>query len=240
MKYGSLFSGIGGFDRGFDLAGFNCAWQVECDRDCRAVLDRNFPGVPRYWDVRDFDVAKADDVEVIIGGFPCTDISDASSRYGRAGLHGERSGLWEHFARIVDDARPRWVCIENVAGSADASLRRWLPYVRRDLHSLGYASLPIRMSACAVGAPYAGARIFVVAAPNSERESIGALHAAVAQLHESPEAMRTDWGQPSPEALGVAHRPAGGLGVVKQLRMYGNAVVPKQAEVIARLIAEVS
>ena len=41
LTYGSLFSGIGGIDFGMDLAGFNCAWQVEIDDYCREVLEEH-------------------------------------------------------------------------------------------------------------------------------------------------------------------------------------------------------
>ena len=53
MTFGSLFAGIGGFDLGFENAGMECAWQVENDKFCLAVLQRHWPDVPKYKDVRD-------------------------------------------------------------------------------------------------------------------------------------------------------------------------------------------
>jgi site-specific DNA-cytosine methylase len=53
VRFGSLFSGIGGFDLGFERAGLSCAWQVEIDHDCRKVLAKRFPDVSRYTDVKD-------------------------------------------------------------------------------------------------------------------------------------------------------------------------------------------
>ncbi len=44
ILYGSLFTGIGGFDEGFNRAGMQCAWQVEIDDACNRVLERRFPG----------------------------------------------------------------------------------------------------------------------------------------------------------------------------------------------------
>src|SRR5437762_769573 len=52
MTVGSLFSGIGGFDLGFERAGFEIKWQVEIDPFCRAVLAKHWPQVRRYEDVR--------------------------------------------------------------------------------------------------------------------------------------------------------------------------------------------
>lgn len=118
MKVGSLFSGIGGFDQGFEQAGLAVKWQVEIDADCNRVLERHWPGVTRYKDVR--DVGKLEPVDVICGGFPCQDLSVAGKR---AGLAGERSGLWFEFLRIVELNRPRWIVIENVPGL----LSSWSP-----------------------------------------------------------------------------------------------------------------
>jgi len=53
LRVGSLFTGIGGFDRGVELAGFETAWQVENDRDCVSVLERHWPGVRRLGDIRE-------------------------------------------------------------------------------------------------------------------------------------------------------------------------------------------
>jgi DNA (cytosine-5)-methyltransferase 1 len=91
--YGSLFSGAGGMDLGFDRAGESCSWQVEIDSDCQNVLARHWPAVPRHGDIRDVQPRDLDPFDVIVGGFPCQDISMAGKR---TGLHGERSGLfWE-------------------------------------------------------------------------------------------------------------------------------------------------
>ena len=86
MKYGSLFSGIGGFDLGLDRAGMGCAWQCEIDKPARSVLEQHWPNTPRYEDVHDVG-RNAPSVDLICGGFPCQAVSVAGSR---AGLAGER------------------------------------------------------------------------------------------------------------------------------------------------------
>lgn len=53
FTYGSLFAGVGGFDLGFDQAGWEGRWQVEWDTRCRSVLAHHWPHVARYGDVRD-------------------------------------------------------------------------------------------------------------------------------------------------------------------------------------------
>ena len=155
MTIGSLFSGIGGLELGLEWAGLGpTVWQVEKDAYCRAVLAKHWPAAERHEDVRAVGAALPW-VDVICGGFPCQDVSGAGLG---AGLAGARSGLWYEFARVVAELRPRWVVVENVASGA----RRWVDAVRGHLGELGYATLPISLSASDVGAPHRRARVFLV------------------------------------------------------------------------------
>lgn len=130
LRVGSLFTGIGGLDLGFERAGFEIAWQVEIDEWCRRVLAKHWPTVPRYVDVREVGAHNLPYVDVIVGGFPCQDTSLAGRR---AGLDGERSGLWAEYARIVRELRPRYVVVENVPGI--------LYPIRRDGHVIAPAPI---------------------------------------------------------------------------------------------------
>jgi DNA (cytosine-5)-methyltransferase 1 len=112
MKVLSLFSGIGGFDLGFERAGMEVVGMCEIDRHAQAVLQRHFPDATLHTDVRSV-VYERGTVDVVCGGFPCQDLSVAGKRRG---LDGERSGLWFEFQRIIDVAEPAWVVIENVPG----------------------------------------------------------------------------------------------------------------------------
>jgi len=113
MKVGSLFAGIGGFDLGFERAGFEVAWCVEWDKNAQAVLRKRFPNAKVYGDIREVDPDKLERVDVICGGFPCQDLSVAGKR---AGLAGERSGLFHDAMRIVRRLRPSILVLENVPG----------------------------------------------------------------------------------------------------------------------------
>lgn len=227
---GSLFSGIGGLEKGLEDAGLGrVVWQIEKDAFCRTVLERHWPSVTRYEDVvRATNLARCD---VVCGGFPCQDLSDAS-RGRRKGLDGERSGLWKEMRRIIKEGAPRWVVVENVSGSAE---RLWLPVVRRDLWKLGYASLPLRVSAADVGAPHEGARCYVVATSDRQVQPALAEHGQVAFMRALAETRRKNWGPPSPRALGVAD---GLPGEMARLKAYANAVVPACGELIGRVILE--
>jgi DNA (cytosine-5)-methyltransferase 1 len=154
---GSLFAGIGGFDLGFERAGFKTIWQVEKNAYCRRVLRRHFPDADRrVTDVRFAGARNLLPVDVICGGFPCQDISNAGLR---AGIDGARSGLWGHMHRIIGELRPRFVVVENVA----ALLGRGMGRVLGDLSEIGYDAEWQVISAADVGAPHLRERVWLVA-----------------------------------------------------------------------------
>lgn len=116
----SLFAGVGGFDLGFERAGIRVIAQCEIDPHAASVLRRHWPDVPVVSDVTTLNGAEYV-ADVITGGFPCQDLSVAGKR---AGLDGERSGLFFEIVRIVHEMReatdgqyPRWVVLENVVGA---------------------------------------------------------------------------------------------------------------------------
>lgn len=122
--FGSLFAGVGGFDLGFEQAGFQCRFQVEWDPHCQQTLAHHWPDVPRWGDVSQVNGADLPPVDVITYGFPCQDLSVAGNR---AGLDGNRSGLFFEAVRIIREMReatdgrfPTWAVAENVAGLLNA------------------------------------------------------------------------------------------------------------------------
>ena len=102
--------------------------QVENDRDCREVLGRHWPSTPRLEDAHDVTAAhllEAGPLDLLYGGFPCTDISNSYTRDGGiAGLAGARSGLWSQFERLTREAAPDWILIENVQNLLRANAGR--------------------------------------------------------------------------------------------------------------------
>jgi DNA (cytosine-5)-methyltransferase 1 len=164
LNVGSLFAGIGGFDLGLETAGFEICWQVEIDRHCRAVLERRFPRARRFEDVRTVGADTLDPVDVICGGFPCQDLSNAGKG---AGIDGARSGLWSEFARIVRELRPRYVLVENVPALLTGKGKRWdrapIGRVLGDLAEIGYDAEWSVLSAREFGAPHLRKRVWIVA-----------------------------------------------------------------------------
>lgn len=237
MTYGSLFSGIGGLDLGFDRAGFTCLWQCEQNPFARRVLEQHWPNVEKHDDVRTFEPTGR--VDVVCGGFPCQDISQANAPHGgMLGLRGARSGLWSEFLRIVRVARPRYVVVENVS----RPLHTWLPQILLDLSALGYDAewdtLPVYFR----GGHHQRFRTFLVAHPDRERlareygEGVAPGHAGgvgddvARRVFTAAES--EDW-LPEPRlgrvVDGVPRR-------VDRLRCLGNAVCPQVAEYVARCL----
>jgi DNA (cytosine-5)-methyltransferase 1 len=175
---GSLFAGIGGFDLGFTRAGFDVSWQVEIDSWCRKVLAKHFPESERFEDVRTVGKHNLSRVDVIVGGFPCQDISNAGLR---AGIGGERSGLWSEMHRIIRELQPHFVLVENVA----ALLGRGMGRVLGDLAALGYDAEWEVVSAADVGAPHLRERVWVLAYPKGFR-SDGSREAWEVRFNLSP------------------------------------------------------
>lgn len=162
ITFGDLFAGIGGFSLGFERAGMECKWHVEIEPYCQKVLRKHWPNCGEWDDVRTFPPSPTEDwsVDVICGGFPCQDISNAGKR---AGIDGERSGLWRDMCRVVRALRPRVVVVENVA----AILGRGLDRVLGDLAEIGYDAEWDCIPAAAVGAPHIRDRLFIHAYANN-------------------------------------------------------------------------
>ena len=162
LSHGSLFAGIGGFDLGFERAGIETLWQVEIEDYCRKVLEKNFPDAKRYTEIRECGAHNLTRVDIISGGFPCQDISNAGKRVG---IEGDRSGLWSEMLRIVCELRPRYVVVENVA----ALLGRGMDRVLGDLAESGYDAEWDSLRASDFGAPHKRERIFIIAYPHEQR-----------------------------------------------------------------------
>jgi DNA (cytosine-5)-methyltransferase 1 len=129
MKVLSLFSGVGGFDMGLEAAGMTTVFQCEIDKHARSVLEYHWPDVPKWDDVSTLTGAHilemTGGVDVVAWGSPCQDLSLAGKR---AGLTGERSGLFHQGIRIIKELRelsngqsPTWSIWENVVGALSSN-----------------------------------------------------------------------------------------------------------------------
>lgn len=163
MRFLSLFSGIGGMDLGLEWAGWECVGQVEIEPFAVSVLEKHWPNVKRWTDVRKLtasDVVRSvGTVDAIVGGFPCQPWSVAGKKLGA----NDPRHLWPEYYRLIKELRPRWVIGENVPGL----LPRGADAVLADLEAQDYTCWPIVLGADNVGASQRRKRVFFVAMANS-------------------------------------------------------------------------
>jgi DNA (cytosine-5)-methyltransferase 1 len=162
MRLGSLFSGIGGFDLGFQKAGYNISFCVEKDKYCQAILHKHFPNAEHYGDIVNVDVTKLPKIDVLVGGFPCQDISIAGKR---AGLQGTRSSLFYEFDRYIRATNPRFIVVENVPGLLSSNSGHDFAFVLNEMvERWGAKSIAWRiLDSQFFGVPQRRRRIFFVA-----------------------------------------------------------------------------
>lgn len=180
----SLFSGYGGLDLGFQMVcpGAETVYVSDIEEGPCRVLAARFPNAPNLGDITRIDWNALDPVDVILGGSPCQDLSQAGQRAGMK--PGTRSGLWESMFHAIKTLRPRLVVWENVRGALNAGafslmesgtrhlggrpdgpVLRALGRVLGDLASIGYDAQWTTLRASDVGAAHPRARVFVVAYP---------------------------------------------------------------------------
>ena len=167
LTFGSLFAGVGGFDMGFERALWDCKFQVEWDKNCQQILNKHWPDVPKWGDVSDVNGAEIPPVDCIIFGSPCQDLSVAGKR---AGLEGERSGLFHEAVRIIKEMRdatngtyPRWTVWENVAGALSSNNGRDFGTVINEMAKAGaYLQEYALLDAQHFGIPQRRRRVFLV------------------------------------------------------------------------------
>ena len=172
MKVLSLFSGVGGFDMGLENAGMETVFQCEWDKNCRTILDRHWPTVPKWDDVSTLTgehiLAHAPVIDVVAWGSPCQDLSVAGKR---AGLEGGRSGLFYEGIRIINELRkasngkyPRISIWENVYGALNSNKGEDFEAILKEMVEAGSLLCEWRvLDAQYFGVPQRRRRVFVVA-----------------------------------------------------------------------------
>lgn len=150
-----------------EWAGFRTVGQCEWADYPTKVLEKHWPDVPRWRDIR--TLTKEDfgartglrTVDIVSGGFPCQPFSVTGKRRGAE----DDRFLWPEMLRVIDEIKPRWVIGENVAGIVGMALDG----VLADLEAQGYEAGAIVLPACAVGAPHRRDRVAIVAHSNDAK-----------------------------------------------------------------------
>jgi DNA-cytosine methyltransferase len=164
MKALSLFSGIGGIDLALNKYAETIAF-CEQNEYCKKVLNKNFPGIPIFNDVKKIDkdvLLSYGKIDLIHGGFPCQDISVVGNGKG---LAGKRSGLFYEICRIAKEVRPTFIFLENVPAIRTRGLKK----VAEEFIKLRYDCRWTLLSAKEMGGPHERKRWFLLAY-NSEKK----------------------------------------------------------------------
>jgi len=161
LTMASLFTGIGGFDLGFERAGFRTTFQCEINPFCLTILNKHWPDVPKKSNIKEVTNGDIPQSDVWTAGFPCQDVSLA--RMGaRAGLKGSRTGLFYEFARLVGEGRPGVIFLENVHGLLNSHGGQDFEVVIRTLADLGYSVGWRLFNSKNFGVPQSRQRVYIV------------------------------------------------------------------------------
>lgn len=162
-----LFSGIGGFALAARWAGVETVAFAEIDSYASRVLQRHWPDVRNYGDVR--DVPAIEGVWLVTGGVPCQPASVAGKRRGAD----DDRWLWPEAFAAVERIRPAWVLFENPTGILSLNDGVEFERICTSLEGQGYEIQPIVIPACGVGAPHRRNRIWILGHTTGQRLHAG-------------------------------------------------------------------
>ena len=180
MNVLSLFSGVGGFDLGLENAGMKTIYQCEWDKHANSILERHWPTVPRWGDISTLTAQEilrhGTPPDVVAWGSPCQDLSVAGKR---AGLEGERSGLFHEGIRIINELRketnneyPKISIWENVAGALSSNRGADFGVILDEMAKAGAMVIEwALLDAQHFGIPQRRRRVFCIAIFNSATAS---------------------------------------------------------------------
>ena len=250
----SLFSGIGGIDLAAERAGFETVGQCEFADYPTKVLEKHWPDVPRWRDVRDVTVKSfrertgIEKPTLLSGGFPCQPHSFAGKRLAS---YDERD-LWGEFARIIREIKPRWIVGENVPGLLSSEGGRFFGRILRDLAKMGYNVGWCCFPAAWVGAIHRRERVFIIAHTQSKRRDGGGTFQQKRPANLFAQAVSAEIQQDTADYIlpalqwrdlepvrGILRNDDGRAAGVDRLTCLGNAVVPHQVYPILEMIYEI-
>ncbi len=157
----SFFSGIGGFDLGFEEHGFQIHYQCEINKFCQHILKKHWKGITLDTNITEVTNDRIPNSDVWIGGFPCQDVSLASMGT-RKGLKGARTGLFYEFTRLLGEARPGVIVLENVPGLLSSHQGKDFEIVIKTLAELGYSVGWRTLNSQYFGVPQSRQRVYIV------------------------------------------------------------------------------
>lgn len=173
IRVASLFCGCGGMDLGV-LGGFSyldkkypenpfeIVYAVDFDEYCTKIYNENFEHKCLVKDVRDIDVNKLPEFDMLIGGFPCQSFSISAQNPPRLGYKDERGMLFFEMVKILKERQPRFFIAENVKGILSANEGRAFPMIVNEFREAGYHVMHKLLNASDYGVPQKRERVIIM------------------------------------------------------------------------------
>ena len=173
IKVASLFCGCGGMDLGvlggFSYLGrdysrtpFEIVYSVDNDPYCTQIYNDNFDHKCMVKDVREIDIAKMPEFDMLIGGFPCQSFSISAQNPPRLGYKDERGMLFFEMVKILKERRPRFFIAENVKGLMSANKGKAFPMILKEFKNAGYHVTYKLLNAWEYGVPQKRERVIII------------------------------------------------------------------------------
>lgn len=164
----SFFAGVGGIDKGFELAGFKTVFANEIDKYAAKTYQENFPDVNlQVRDINKLDEKKdIPDFDVLLAGFPCQAFSIAGYQQGFQDTKG-RGSLFFDLLRIIDEKEPNVIFLENVKNLFMHDNKKTYARIEKELQERNYIVTPMIYNASEYGnVPQTRERIYIVGFKN--------------------------------------------------------------------------
>lgn len=156
----SLFSGAGGMDLGFEKAGFDIVWANDFFKEAVESYKKNVSKNVVYGDITKIDSSEIpDDIDLVIGGFPCQGFSVANTKRS---MKDERNFLYKEMLRVIKDKNPKFFVAENVKGLLSMEKGKVFEMIKKDFESLGYKVDARLLNAAEYGVPQARERLVII------------------------------------------------------------------------------
>lgn len=252
LTHFSLFSGIGGLDLAAEMAGFQTVAQCEWEDYPTKVLEKHWPDVPRWRDIRTltgesfYEKTGIRIPDCVSGGFPCQPHSLSGKRLAS---HDERD-LWGELVRVFCETHAKWLVAENVPGLLSSEDGRFFGRVLRDLANMGCNAFWYCFPAYAAGAKFWGARVAIVATSDSERFNCLDKVQSIKSKDQYCKVMESAWPRQTylrfhverserDTNSGIPRNDDGVPTALDRFKCLGNAVVPQQFYPIFQAIADI-
>ena len=163
MNVVSLFSGAGGLDLGFKMAGHNIIWANDIYEDAVATYKLNIGNHIVCKDIETISTNDIPECDIVIGGFPCQGFSVANTKRH---IDDERNHLYKQFIRVVEAKKPKFFVAENVKGILSLGKGKVIEMIMNDFSSLGYRVEKKVLNAAFYGVPQQRLRVIIVGVRN--------------------------------------------------------------------------